>query len=45
MSSVMRHFQDNSYLFGGNAPFIEELFQHENYLLSIGLTSRRWAPL
>jgi 2-oxoglutarate dehydrogenase E1 component len=30
MASVMRHFLDNSYLFGGNAPFIEELY--EKYL-------------
>src|ERR671919_655915 len=30
MSTVMRQFLDNSYLFGGNAPFIEDLY--EKYL-------------
>src|SRR6185503_8120649 len=30
MSSVMRQLLDNSYLFGGNAPFIEDLY--EKYL-------------
>ena len=28
MSSVMRQFLDNSYLFGGNAPFIEDLYEN-----------------
>ena len=32
MASVMRQFLDNSYLFGGNAPFIEELY--EKYLVN-----------
>ncbi|MFM7660744.1 MAG: 2-oxoglutarate dehydrogenase E1 subunit family protein, partial [Betaproteobacteria bacterium] len=27
---MMKQFQTNSYLFGGNAPYIEELY--ENYL-------------
>ena len=30
MASVMRQFLDNSYLFGGNAAFIEDLY--EKYL-------------
>ena len=28
--SIMRQFQDTSYLFGGNAPFVEQLY--EDYL-------------
>jgi 2-oxoglutarate dehydrogenase E1 component len=40
MSSVMRHFQDNSYLFGGNAPFIEDLY--EKYLLNPQSVPEEW---
>src|SRR2546421_1991778 len=35
MASVMRQFLDNSYLFGGNAPFIEDLYEK-----SVG--TRQW---
>ena len=28
MSSAMKQFLDNSYLFGGNAPFIEDLYEN-----------------
>jgi 2-oxoglutarate dehydrogenase E1 component len=40
MSSVMRQFLDNSYLFGGNAPFIEELY--ENYLVNPASVPDEW---
>src|SRR5678809_851839 len=40
MSSVMRQFLDNSYLFGGNAPFIEELY--EKYLVNPGSVPEEW---
>src|ERR1041385_2992941 len=40
MSSVMRHFLDNSYLFGGNAPFIEELY--EKYLANPQSVPEEW---
>ena len=40
MSGVMKQFLDNSYLFGGNAPFIEELY--EKYLESAGSVPEEW---
>ncbi len=36
----MRQFLDNSYLFGGNAPFIEDLY--EQYLVNPGAVSEAW---
>src|SRR5450759_4857592 len=38
--SVMRQFLDSSFLFGGNAPFIEELY--ENYLENPESVPERW---
>src|SRR5258708_32600058 len=40
MSSVMRQFIDNSYLFGGNAPFIEDLY--EKYLANPQSVPQGW---
>src|SRR5689334_24953235 len=40
MSSVMRQFIDNSYLFGGNAPFIEDLY--EKYLANPQSVPDEW---
>src|SRR3954469_20165581 len=40
MSSVMRQFLDNSYLFGGNAPFIEDLY--EKYLANPQSVPEEW---
>src|SRR6266850_1710017 len=40
MSSVMRQFLDNSYLFGTNAPFIEELY--EKYLANPQSVTEEW---
>src|SRR3954471_21008459 len=40
MSSVMRQFLDNSYLFGGNAPFIEDLY--ESYLANPSSVAEEW---
>jgi 2-oxoglutarate dehydrogenase E1 component len=40
MSSVMRQFLDNSYLFGGNAPFIEDLY--ESYLANPSSVPEEW---
>ena len=40
MSSVMRQFLDSSYLFGANAPFIEELY--EQYLVNPGAVPEEW---
>ncbi|HYL89367.1 MAG TPA: 2-oxoglutarate dehydrogenase E1 component [Burkholderiales bacterium] len=40
MSSVMRQFIDNSYLFGGNAPFIEDLY--EKYLANPQSVPEQW---
>src|SRR6267142_7225744 len=40
MSSVMKQFLDNSYLFGGNAPFIEELY--EKYLVNPQAVADEW---
>src|SRR5438093_9947642 len=40
MSSVMRQFIDNSYLFGGNAPFMEDLY--EKYLANPQSVPEEW---
>src|SRR3954453_4417002 len=40
MSSVMRQFLDSSYLFGGNAPFIEDLY--EKYLANPQSIPEEW---
>src|SRR3954452_22168218 len=40
MASVMREFLDNSYLFGANAPFIEELY--EQYLANPASVPEPW---
>src|ERR671929_1222912 len=40
MASVMRQFQDSSYLFGGNAPFIEDLY--EKYLVNPQSVPEEW---
>src|SRR5688572_14339827 len=40
MSSVMRQFLENSYLFGANAPFIEDLY--EQYLVNPGAIPEEW---
>src|SRR5216110_568381 len=40
MSSAMRQFLDNSYLFGGNAPFIEDLY--EKYLVNPAAVPDEW---
>jgi 2-oxoglutarate dehydrogenase E1 component len=40
MASVMRQFLDTSYLFGGNAPFIEELY--EKYLANPQSVPEEW---
>ena len=40
MASVMREFLDNSYLFGANAPFIEELY--EQYLANPAAVAEEW---
>jgi 2-oxoglutarate dehydrogenase E1 component len=40
MSSVMKQFLDNSYLFGGNAPFIEDLY--ESYLVNPASVAEEW---
>ncbi|HET7200295.1 MAG TPA: 2-oxoglutarate dehydrogenase E1 component, partial [Burkholderiales bacterium] len=40
MSSVMKQFLDSSYLFGGNAPFIEELYEH--YLVNPAAVPEQW---
>jgi 2-oxoglutarate dehydrogenase E1 component len=37
---MMRSFQGNSYLFGGNAPYVEELY--ESYLNNPGSVSAQW---
>jgi 2-oxoglutarate dehydrogenase E1 component len=36
----MKQFLDNSYLFGGNAPFIEDLY--ESYLVNPGSVAEEW---
>jgi 2-oxoglutarate dehydrogenase E1 component len=40
MSSLLDHFRQNSYLYGGNAPLIEELY--ERYLSDPDAVSTRW---
>jgi 2-oxoglutarate dehydrogenase E1 component len=40
MSNVMKQFLDSSYLFGGNAPFVEELY--ESYLNNPQSVSEEW---
>ena len=40
MSAAMRQFLDSSYLFGANAPFIEELY--EQYLANPGAVPEAW---
>src|SRR5690349_20711827 len=40
MASVMRQFLDNSYLFGGNAAFIEDLY--EKYLVNPQSVAEEW---
>ena len=37
---MMKQFQSNSYLFGGNAPYVEELY--ENYLDNPGSVPEKW---
>ena len=37
---MMKQFLDNSYLFGGNAPFIEELY--ESYLVNPASVTEEW---
>jgi len=39
-SSVYQAFQGNSYLFGGNAPYVEEMY--ENYLAHPGSVPHMW---
>jgi 2-oxoglutarate dehydrogenase E1 component len=38
--SVLREFMSNSYLFGGNAPFVEDLY--EQYLANPGAVPEQW---
>jgi len=38
--SGMREFMSNSYLFGGNAPFVEDLY--EQYLANPGAVPEQW---
>ena len=40
MSSAMKQFLDSSYLFGGNAPFIEDLY--EKYLANPQSVPEQW---
>jgi 2-oxoglutarate dehydrogenase complex dehydrogenase (E1) component-like enzyme len=37
---MMKQYQSNSYLFGGNAPYVEELY--ENYLDNPGSVPEKW---
>ena len=37
---MMKQFQSNSYLFGGNAPYVEELY--ESYLNNPGSVPEKW---
>ena len=39
-SSVYQTYQDNTYLFGGNAPYVEEMY--ENYLANPGSVPDSW---
>ena len=38
--TMMKQFLDNSYLFGGNAPFIEDLY--ESYLVNPASVPEEW---
>ena len=38
--AMMKQFLDNSYLFGGNAPFIEDLY--ESYLVNPASVPEEW---
>ncbi|MBL8377977.1 MAG: 2-oxoglutarate dehydrogenase E1 component [Burkholderiales bacterium] len=40
MNAMMKQFQSNSYLFGGNAPYVEELY--ESYLDNPGSVPENW---
>ncbi|HEY4373284.1 MAG TPA: 2-oxoglutarate dehydrogenase E1 component [Burkholderiales bacterium] len=40
MSAMMKEFEANSYLFGGNAPYVEELY--ESYLNNPGSVPEKW---
>ncbi len=40
MSAILKLFRENSYLYGGNAAFIEDLY--ENYLQDPGSVSAEW---
>ncbi|HYF59557.1 MAG TPA: thiamine pyrophosphate-dependent enzyme, partial [Burkholderiaceae bacterium] len=40
MKRMMKAFQSNSYLFGGNAPYVEELY--ESYLNNPGSVPEQW---
>jgi 2-oxoglutarate dehydrogenase E1 component len=39
-ASVYQDYQDNTYLFGGNAPYVEEMY--ENYLANPGSVTDNW---
>jgi len=39
-ASVYQTYRDNSYLFGGNAPYVEEMY--ENYLANPGSVPENW---
>src|SRR6266568_6182654 len=39
-AAMMKQFQNNSYLFGGNAPYIEDLY--ESYLDNPGSVPDQW---
>ena len=39
-SSVYTAYNGNSYLFGGNAPYVEEMY--ENYLANPGSVPQMW---
>ena len=39
-ASVYTSYQGNSYLFGGNAPYVEEMY--ENYLANPGSVPENW---
>jgi 2-oxoglutarate dehydrogenase E1 component len=39
-ASVYQTYQDNTYLFGGNAPYVEEMY--ENYLANPGSVPDNW---
>ena len=39
-ASIYRAYADNTYLFGGNAPYVEEMY--ENYLANPGSVTDSW---